>query len=78
MINIITGAKFAGDDKEEVVDMCRAWENSMKNAKDEGQIEGKIEAYLDCNMTIPEIAKKVSKPEEYVREVVKKLSAVSQ
>lgn len=43
-----------------------------------GQIEGKIEAYIDCNMTIPEIAKKVSKPEEYVREVVKKLSAVSQ
>ena len=78
--------RFAGDDKEEVVDMCRAWENSLKNAKDEGQregriagqIEGKIEAYIDCNMTIPEIAKKVSKPEEYVREVVKKLSAVSQ
>ena len=55
--------------------MCRAWENSMKNAKDEGQIEGKIEAYIDCNMTIPEIAKKVSKSEEYVREVIKKLSA---
>ena len=86
LINMITGANIAGKEKDEVVDVCRAWENSMKNAKDEGQregriagqIEGKIEAYIDCNMTIPEIAKKVSKPEEYVREVVKKLSAVSQ
>ena len=78
LINMITGANIAGKEKDEVVDVCRAWENSMKNAKDEGQIEGKIEAYIDCNMTIPEIAKKVSKPEEYVREVVKKLSVVSQ
>ena len=86
LINMITGANIAGNEKDEVVDVCRAWENSLKNAKDEGQregriagqIEGKIEAYIDCNMTIPEIAKKVSKPEEYVREVVKKLSAVSQ
>ena len=83
---MITGANIAGNEKDEVVDVCRAWENSMKNAKDEGQregriagqIEGKIEAYIDCNMTIPEIAKKVSKSEEYVREVIKKLSAVSQ
>ena len=82
LINMITGANIAGKEKDEVVDVCRAWENSLKNAKDEGQREGRIagqiEAYIDCNMTIPEIAKKVSKPEEYVREVVKKLSAVSQ
>ena len=79
---MITGANIAGNEKDEVVDVCRAWENSMKNAKDEGQREGRIagqiEAYIDCNMTIPEIAKKVSKSEEYVREVIKKLSAVSQ
>ena len=82
LINMITGANIAGNEKDEVVDVCRAWENSLKNAKDEGQREGRIagqiEAYIDCNMTIPEIAKKVSKPEEYVREVVKKLSVVSQ
>ena len=72
LINIITGAKFAGDDKEEVVDMCRAWENSMKDAK----IEGKIETlYEECEMSIPDIAKKVSKPEEYVREVIKRMKA---
>ena len=51
LINIITGAKFAGDDKEEVVDMCRAWENSMKNAKLDGKLEGKIETlYEECEM----------------------------
>ena len=33
-------------------------------------VSASVEAYIDCNMTIPEIAKKVSKPEEYVREVV--------
>ena len=72
LINIITGAKFAGDDKEEVIDMCRAWENSMKDAK----IEGKIETlYEECEMSIPDIAKKVSKPEEYVREVIKRMKA---
>ena len=95
LINMITGANIAGNEKEEVVDVCRAWENSLKKAKDEGQregrlegvregeihgrregkIEGKIEAYVDCDMTIPEIAKKVSKSEEYVKEVIKKISA---
>ena len=96
---MITGANIAGNEKEEVVDVCRAWENSLKKAKDEGQregrlegvregeihgrregkiegkIEGQIEAYNDCNMPIAEIAKKVSKSEEYVKEVIKKLSA---
>ena len=95
LINMITGANIADNEKEEVVDVCRAWENSLKKAKDEGQregrlegvregeihgrregkIEGKIEAYVDCDMTIPEIAKKVSKSEEYVKEVIKKISA---
>lgn len=87
LINLITGSKIIGDEKEEEVNMCRAWENSINNAKSEGrlegrlegkregEIEGKIEAYNDCNMPIAEIAKKVSKPEEYVKEVIKKLSA---
>ena len=87
LINMITGANIADNEKEEVVDVCRAWENSLKNAKDEGQrvgeiqgrregkIEGKIEAYADCDMTITEIAKKVSKSEEYVKDVIKKISA---
>ena len=95
LINMITGANIAGNEKEEGIDVCRAWENSLKKAKDEGQregrlegvregeihgrregkIEGKIEAYVDCDMTIPEIAKKVSKSEEYVKEVIKKISA---
>ena len=83
LINLITGSKIIDDEKEEEVNMCRAWENSINNAKSEGrlegkregEIEGKIEAYNDCNMPIAEIAKKVSKPEEYVKEVIKKLSA---
>lgn len=87
LINLITGSKIIGDEKEEEVNMCRAWENSINNAKSEGrlegrldgkregEIEGKIEAYNDCNMPIAEIAKKVSKPEECVKEVIKKLSA---
>ena len=80
LINLITGSKFAGDHKEEVVDMCRAWENSINNAKNEGiregELKGKIETlYEECDMSIPDIAKKVSKPEEYVKEVIEKMSA---
>lgn len=92
LINLITGSKIVGDEKEEVVDMCRAWENSINNAKSEGKSEGKIEGriegkiegriegkietlYEECDMSIPDIAKKVSKPEEYVKEVIKRLTA---
>ena len=80
LINLITGSQIAGEEKEEVVDMCRAWENSINNAKNEGRLEGKIKGkietlYEECDMSIPDIAKKVSKPEEYVKEVIKKLTA---
>lgn len=79
LINLITGSKITGEDKEEVVDMCRAWENSINNAMREGmregELKGKIEIlYEECNMSIHDIARKVSKPEEYVREVIRKMS----
>ena len=79
LINLITGSKITGEDKEEVVDMCRAWENSINNAMregmSEGELKGKIEIlYEECNMSIHDIARKVSKPEEYVREVIRKMS----
>ena len=78
LINLITGSKITGEDKEEVVDMCRAWENSINNAMREGmregELKGKIEIlYEECNMSIHDIARKVSKPEEYVREVIRKM-----
>ena len=42
----------------------------------EGREEGRIETlYTDCNMSVADIAKKVSKSEEYVREIIKKISA---
>jgi len=75
LINLITGSKIIGEEKEEVVDMCRAWENSINNAMREGELKGKIEIlYEECNMSIHDIARKVSKPEEYVREVIRKMS----
>ena len=72
--------KITGEEKEAVVEMCRAWENSINNAMREGmregELKGKIEIlYEECNMSIHDIARKVSKPEEYVREVIKKMSA---
>lgn len=80
LINLITGSQIAGEEKEEVIDMCRACENSINNAKNEGRLEGKIKGkietlYEECDMSIPDIAKKVAKPEEYVKEVIKKLTA---
>ncbi len=84
LINLITGSQIAGEEKEGVIDMCRALENSINNAKNEGRLEGELEGkikgkietlYEECDMSIPDIAKKVSKPEEYVKEVIKKLTA---
>ena len=47
-----------------------------KEGRKEGREEGRIETlYTDCNMSVPDIAKKVSKSEEYVREIIKKISA---
>ena len=51
--------------------MWRVFEETRDEGKIEGKIEGQIEAYNDCNMPIAEIAKKVSKSEEYVKEVIK-------
>lgn len=40
-------------------------------------LKGKIETlYEECNMSIPDIAKKVSKSEENMKEVIKRMSAV--
>lgn len=50
-------------------------EGELKGRR-EGKIEGKIETlYEECDMSIPDIARKVSKPEEYVKEVIKKMTA---
>ena len=47
-----------------------------KEGRLEGREEGRIETlYTDCNMSVPDIAKKVSKSEGYVREIIKKISA---
>ena len=47
-----------------------------REGRKEGREEGRIETlYTDCNMSVPDIAKKVSKSEEYVREIIKKISA---
>lgn len=47
-----------------------------KEGRLEGREEGRIETlYTYCNMSVPDIAKKVSKSEEYVREIIKKISA---
>ena len=59
--------------KEEI----KAGEEQARNeGVQEGHKEGRIETlYTDCNMSVPDIAKKVSKSEEYVREIIKKISA---
>ena len=51
-------------------------EQARNEGVQEGREEGRIETlYTDCNMSVPDIAKKVSKSEEYVREIIKKISA---
>ena len=59
--------------KEEI----KAGEEQARNeGVQEGRKEGRIETlYTDCNMAVPDIAKKVSKSEEFVREIIKKIAA---
>ena len=60
--------------------MNRGWkkgmEKGMEKGREEGREEGRIETlYTDCNMSVSDIAKKVSKSEDYVKEIIKKISA---
>ncbi|MFR2593167.1 MAG: hypothetical protein ACLTAS_05930 [Butyribacter sp.] len=48
----------------------------MVKGIEKGREEGRIETlYTDCNMSVSDIAKKVSKSEDYVKEIIKKISA---
>ena len=56
--------------------MNRGWKKGMEKGIEKGREEGRIETlYTDCNMSESDIAKKVSKSEDYVKEIIKKISA---
>lgn len=40
-IQTATGTKFDIDDDDEVINVCRAWENSLNKAKTESEARGK-------------------------------------
>lgn len=75
VLNTVAGAARCDLDVDNLFKEGDSMWRVFEETRDEGEIEGQIEAYNDCNMPIPEIAKKVSKSEEYVKEVIKKLSA---
>ena len=52
--------------------MVEGMEKGMEKGREEGRIET---LYTDCNMSVSDIAKKVSKSEDYVKEIIKKISA---
>ena len=56
--------------------MVEGMEKGMVKGIEKGREEGRIETlYTDCNMSVSDIAKKVSKSEDYVKEIIKKISA---
>ena len=56
--------------------MVEGMEKGMAKGIEKGREEGRIETlYTDCNMSVSDIAKKVSKSEDYVKEIIKKISA---
>ncbi len=75
VLNTVAGAARCDLDVDNLFKEGDSMWRVFEETRDEGEIEGQIEAYNDCNMPIAEIAKKVSKSEEYVKEVIKKLSA---
>lgn len=54
----------------------QAMKKGLEQGLERGIEQGRIETlYTDCNMSVSDIAKKVSKSEEYVKEIIKKISA---
>ena len=50
-------------------------ERGIEQGLERGIIEGRIETlYIECHMSVPEIAKKISKSEDYVQKVIERLS----
>ena len=45
-IQTATGTNFAIEEDEEVIDVCRAWKNSIDQAKSEGLLAGREEGLL--------------------------------
>lgn len=65
-----------GMEKGMVEGMEKGMEKGMVKGIEKGREEGRIETlYTDCNMSVSDIAKKVSKSEDYVKEIIKKISA---
>lgn len=80
-IQTATGTKFDIDDNEEVINVCRAWENSMNKAKKEGHNDGVAEmsvmvanAMLRDNKPIEEIIKYSQLPEDRILELAQQLN----
>ena len=54
----------------------QAMKKGIEQGIEQGIERGRIETlYTDCNMSVSDIAKKVSKSEDYVKEIIKKISA---
>ena len=45
-IKTTTGTNFAIEEDEEVIDVCRAWKNSIDQAKSEGLLAGREEGLI--------------------------------
>ncbi|MDD7348299.1 MAG: hypothetical protein PUG66_00370, partial [Clostridiales bacterium] len=75
VINKVTGTNIEYEESEEVVNMCRAWDNSMIKAREEGLQEGisttraVFKAYIS-GKNAEEIAKELKMPLEEVEEVL--------
>ena len=59
--------------KGSVRNMCEALDKVEARGRAAGELKGKIEAYADMNLSIPEIAKKVNVSEEEVQRILENL-----
>ena len=70
-IQTTTGTDLHLDDKEEVIDMCKAWKNSMKQAEDKGREAERKDAILNLIATIKDIS---ATPTQAVEQLMKRYS----
>ncbi len=71
-VDHIMGGKVIETEAKKIYN--RGIEQGLEQGLELGIIEGRIETlYIECHMSVPEIAKKISKSEDYVQEVIQKL-----
>ena len=76
-INLFAGTDIDIDEKDEVIDMCKAWEDQKNEGREEGREEGRkeekralVQKKLEKGKTISQIADDLEDTEENIAHLI--------